>query len=64
MSHLTFALRQLAVRSHRDQEGAGMVEYALLIVVVALVALAGLTILGDGLSDLFGGIVDRFPSDD
>lgn len=56
MSHLTTAIRALTVRSHRDEEGAGMVEYALLIVFVAIVAIAGLEILGPGLEGLFTNI--------
>ena len=58
MSHLTTAIRALTVRSHRDEEGAGMVEYALLIVFVAIVAIVGLNTLGGGLNSVFGGIGD------
>lgn len=56
MSHLTTALRQLTARAHRDEEGAGMVEYALVIVFVAILAIAGLEVLGDGLGSLFTDI--------
>ncbi|HEX3671185.1 MAG TPA: Flp family type IVb pilin [Candidatus Cybelea sp.] len=40
----------------RDEEGATMVEYGLLVAFIALVALAGVKLLGTGLSGLFNGI--------
>lgn len=38
---------------HRD-EGATMVEYGLLVAVIALVVVAGAILLGTGLNNLFG----------
>ena len=38
------------------EEGATMVEYGLLVVLIALVAAAGAQTLGNGLNTLFGGI--------
>ena len=46
----------LMKRLWREEEGAGLVEYALLVVLIALVAAAGLIILGNGLLNLFTGI--------
>ncbi len=40
----------------RDEEGATMVEYGLLVAFIALVALVGVQALGGGLNGLFGNI--------
>lgn len=40
----------------RDEEGATMVEYGLLVAFIALVALVGVKALGTGLNGLFNGI--------
>jgi pilus assembly protein Flp/PilA len=40
----------------RGEEGQGLVEYGLIISLVALVAIAGLTILGSDISTFFGGL--------
>ena len=37
----------------RDEEGQGMVEYGIMIAVVALVVILGLGVLGTNLSDAF-----------
>jgi pilus assembly protein Flp/PilA len=37
----------------RDEEGATMVEYGLLVALIALVAIVGVTLLGTKLSSLF-----------
>lgn len=39
-----------------DESGATMVEYGLLVVLIALVAATGAQIMGNGLSDLFSKI--------
>jgi len=41
----------------REESGQGMVEYGLILAVVALVAVVGLTSLGSSLSDRFNSIV-------
>lgn len=41
---------------HNDEEGAAMVEYGLLVALIALVAIGGVTILGTKLSQLFADI--------
>lgn len=46
MSKLTSAVRRFV----RDEEGATMAEYALLVAVIALVALAGAKTLGNNIS--------------
>ncbi len=40
----------------RDEEGATMVEYGLLVAFIALVALVGVKLLGSSLSALFSAI--------
>jgi pilus assembly protein Flp/PilA len=40
----------------RDEDGATMVEYGLLIALIALVALGAITTLGINLSSLFNGV--------
>lgn len=40
----------------RDDEGATMVEYGLLVALIALVALAAVTTLGKNLSTLFNNV--------
>ena len=40
----------------RDEEGATMVEYGLLVALIALVAVAAITTLGSNLSALFNSV--------
>jgi pilus assembly protein Flp/PilA len=40
----------------RDEEGATMVEYGLLVAFIALVALVGVEALGGNLNTLFGNV--------
>jgi len=40
----------------REDEGQGMVEYALILVLVSVVAIATLTLLGPQISAIFGRI--------
>ncbi|MFY9739760.1 MAG: Flp family type IVb pilin [Candidatus Cybelea sp.] len=40
----------------RDEEGATMVEYGLLVALVALVAITGVTLLGTSLDSLFNNV--------
>lgn len=39
----------------RDEEGQAMVEYGLIIALIAIVVIAALIILGQKVADLFGG---------
>jgi pilus assembly protein Flp/PilA len=49
-------MRKLVTRFVKNDEGATMVEYGLLVVLIALAAAGGATTLGGGLNTLFGGI--------
>jgi pilus assembly protein Flp/PilA len=40
----------------RDEEGASMVEYGLLLALIALVALTGVKLVGTNLSSLFNSV--------
>jgi pilus assembly protein Flp/PilA len=40
----------------RDEEGATMVEYGLLVALIALVAIVGVTLLGTSLKTLFTNV--------
>jgi pilus assembly protein Flp/PilA len=40
----------------RGEEGQGLVEYGLIITLVAVVAIAGLTILGSDISNFLSGV--------
>ena len=47
----TMTKRTNATRRHSDERGAGFVEYALLVALIAIVALAAVTFLGRGGDD-------------
>jgi len=44
-----------------DEHGQGLVEYALIILLIALVVVGGLYILGVQLNDTYNYIVSEFP---
>lgn len=55
------------VRAHagatlRREEGATMVEYGLLVALIALVAIAGVILLGNALNALFSDTAGRLPA--
>jgi pilus assembly protein Flp/PilA len=56
------SLKQMVVRLVRDEEGQDLIEYALLATFVALVAIAGATLLGTALNGWFGNISSRVDS--
>jgi len=41
---------------HRDERGASMVEYALLVVLIAIIALVAVSIAGEEVSETFSDI--------
>ena len=43
----------------RAQPGQGLVEYALVIAVVAVIAVAGLTLLGNNLHSTFSNLIEN-----
>jgi pilus assembly protein Flp/PilA len=52
----TFLVNLIAEAAPRRQSGQGMVEYGLIIALVAVVAIAGLIILGPQISSMFSGL--------
>ena len=53
------ALKTLALRLIRDEEGQDLIEYALLATFVSLVAIAGATLLGTALNNWYGKVEAR-----
>lgn len=45
-----------------NDRGATVVEYALLVALIALVVIGAITIFGQQLSDFFGGLGDNLPT--
>ena len=43
----------------RNEEGQGMVEYGLILALVAVVVIAALTLLGDGINGIFGKVTAK-----
>ena len=46
----------------RREEGQGLVEYALILLLVALVVIAILTLLGPQIGNVFSRVVSMFPN--
>ncbi|MCF0133727.1 MAG: Flp family type IVb pilin [Mogibacterium sp.] len=42
-----------------NEEGQGMVEYGLILALVAVVVIGALTLLGGGINDIFGKVTDE-----
>lgn len=52
-------MMNLLKRLWMEDDGQGMVEYGLIIALVAVVVIGALVVMGDSLSDTFNDIVDR-----
>jgi pilus assembly protein Flp/PilA len=52
---MTFVLNSLA-RLHKDEAGQGLVEYLLILALVAFAATAGMGVLASGLNSAFSAI--------
>jgi pilus assembly protein Flp/PilA len=52
---MTFVLKSLG-QLHRDEAGQGLVEYLLILALVAFAATAGMGVLASGLNSAFGAI--------
>ena len=44
-----------------NEEGASMVEYGLLVGLIAVVVIGAVTLLGTGINDLFTAVTDALP---
>jgi pilus assembly protein Flp/PilA len=54
ISYLSVAFTDIKER----EEGQGLVEYALILVLVSIISVAALTLLGTSIRDVFGDITD------
>jgi len=50
-----------ALGKSREEEGQGLLEYALILVLVAVAVVAGLTVFGGTLSSTFSMIANSWP---
>ena len=46
----------------KDESGQGMVEYGLIIALIAVAVIGALTLLGPKISGLFNGVAEALPS--
>jgi pilus assembly protein Flp/PilA len=58
MSELNFKLMNLWHRSMEREEGQGLVEYALILVLVSVVAIGALTLVGTNINKVLNSIVN------
>jgi pilus assembly protein Flp/PilA len=61
MSALTRLIAAIQSRSVRQDDGASLVEYALLVALIAIVAVVAITAFGGALSDEFDSIATELP---
>lgn len=45
----------------REEEGQDLVEYAILVALIAIVAVAGVTLFGGAVNTFFSGLAARIP---
>jgi len=53
-------MKKLLIRLWKEEEGQDLTEYALLIVLISLVATAAMDTLGKAVSDVFSNAVSNF----
>ena len=51
-------MRKLINRFRRDEEGAALVEYGMLVGLIAVICVAAVTLLGKDVSNAFSAIAD------
>jgi Flp pilus assembly pilin Flp len=54
-------IMKLLMKLFKEEEGAGLVEYALLVAFIALAVIAGVTIFGETLNTWFGSLAEQIP---
>jgi pilus assembly protein Flp/PilA len=59
MLSMIFNLRSLLARTVREEEGQGLAEYALILVFIAIVAIAALTLLGTNISSVLNSVATK-----
>lgn len=61
MLRTTRILAALQARNARTDDGASLVEYALLVALIAIVAVVAITVFGIALSDEYDSIATQIP---
>lgn len=51
-------MKSAILKFWRDEEGATAIEYGLIAALIAVVAMVGMSAVGDGLQSIFGDIAD------
>jgi pilus assembly protein Flp/PilA len=51
-------MKDILAKLHRDEEGATMVEYGLIVALIAVVCIAAVTLIGGRLSSTFSNVAD------
>jgi Flp pilus assembly pilin Flp len=54
-------MKKALLRFAREEEGQDLVEYAMLIALIALICVAGVGTLGNAVDDFYGGIAADIP---
>lgn len=62
MSSLTSLIVSLRAALTRDEEGATMVEYGLMVALIAIIAMVAVGLLGDGLTNIFTDANEALPN--
>ena len=52
-------MKDILAKLHRDEEGATMVEYGLIVALIAVVCIAAVTLIGTRLNGTFQGVADE-----
>ena len=55
-------LKAWLVAQTKTERGASLVEYALLVALIAVVVIGAITLLGRSASNTFSGVADELPS--
>ncbi len=55
-------MKNLLVKLSRDEDGAALVEYGLLVALIAVASVAALTLLGGNLKTMFTNVAAKIPT--
>lgn len=62
LTYLTAVAAEIRNRFLSDEEGAAMVEYGLLVALIAVVVMAALTPLGSAIAGMFQSVTGNIPA--
>lgn len=57
--YLQYYVRKIAKKIHQDEDGAALIEYALLVALIALVCVAAITTVGEQIRSVFESIAEK-----